>query len=192
MTKYLAKITADSYAKLRDLDKYQLDLTKRTARQEDNNLFTVTGIVSDNQIEQLKSIGYKVEVLSNLHEESMNRKREVSRANRFTKAKGAANVLRSAELGGYMNVDEIETIMVNLANDHPDIISVIDLPNRTWGGRLCKAVRLKVNGNDNSNRTGILITGSMHAREWGGSDICMNFLVNLINYFLISSACLRK
>ena len=33
-------------------------------------------------------------------------------------------------------------------------------------------------------RPGVLITGSMHAREWGGSDICINFLTNLIDGYI--------
>jgi murein tripeptide amidase MpaA len=190
MTKFLVKIIASSYERLRDLENYHLDLKKRTARQENDHSFIITGILTDQQIEQLRSNDYTIEVLSDLYEVSRERKLEVSKANRFSKAKGAFNIRRGAEIGGYMNVDEIDTILINLSNDHRETVSLIDLPYRTWEGRLCKAVRVHVsnddgiNSNNNSDRIGVLITGSMHAREWGGSDICINFLVNLINAYV--------
>ena len=92
MAKFLAKVTADSYDKLRDLDKYHLDLKKRTARQEDDNTYTVSGIITDQQIEQLRSNNYTIKILSDLSEASKNRRQEVSKANRFTRTKGAAHM----------------------------------------------------------------------------------------------------
>ena len=52
MAKSIVRITAKSYEELRGLDKYHLDLKERTARQEDTNKFIVTGILSDEQIQQ--------------------------------------------------------------------------------------------------------------------------------------------
>lgn len=186
MVKSLVKITADSYENLRALDKYHLDLKKRTARQEDDNTYTVSGILTDQIIEQLRSSNYGIKILSDLSEVSRNRRQEVSKSNRFTKAKGSLNIQRSAEMGGYMNVDEVETILINLAKDHSDIVTLIDLPHRTWGDRLCKAVHVHVKGKDetDSDRPGVLVTGGVHAREWGGSDISIKFLVNLINAYV--------
>src|SRR5919202_795355 len=120
MPKSLVRITAGSYEQLRDLDKYNLDLKKRTAREEDDNRFVVVGILSEQQIEQVRSAGYTVEILSDLSQMGRERISEVSRKNRIS----------------------------------------------------------------SSNRVGVLITGSMHAREWGGSDICINFLVKLIDAYL--------
>lgn len=190
MVKFLVRIIASSYEKLRALDKYHLDLKKRTAREEDDNTYVISGILTDQQIEQLRSDDYTIEILLNLSEVSKERKQEVSKANRFSKAKGASNILEGAEIGGYMNTDEIDTVLINLANDHKDIVTLIDLPHRTWEGRLCRTARVHAIGNDETNsnnngdRIGILITGSMHAREWGGSDISLNFLVNLINAYI--------
>ncbi|MEH6852254.1 M14 family metallopeptidase [Bacillus pseudomycoides] len=58
---------------------------------------------------------------------------------------------------------------------------MIKLPNQTWEGRTSHAICLKAG--TNSNRTGVLFTGSVHAREWGGSDICINFLRQLITAY---------
>jgi carboxypeptidase T len=78
MAKFIVRITARSYEQLRGLDKYHLDLKKRTARQEGTDRFIVTGILSDEQIQQVKSAGYTVEVLSDLSQMSKERTQEVS------------------------------------------------------------------------------------------------------------------
>jgi carboxypeptidase T len=181
MAKFIVRITARSYEQLRGLDKYHLDLKKRTARQEGTDRFIVTGILSDEQIQQVKSAGYTVEVLSDLSQMSKERTQEVSKVNRFIKTKKTSELRESAETGGYMNADEVETTLLNLSNAHPEFITLIELPNRTWKDRLCRAVRVHAGNNGGS---GVLITGGMHAREWGGSDICINFLTNLIDAYV--------
>ena len=54
-----------------------------------------------------------------------------------------------------MNDDEVETALLNLSEAHPGIVSLIDLPNRTWEGRLCHAIRIHAgNGaTDNNNES---------------------------------------
>jgi carboxypeptidase T len=181
VTKFIVRITAKSYEELRNLDAYHLDLKKRTARQEDANKFVVTGILNDEQIQKVKSAGYTVEVLSDLSQVSKERIQEVSKSNRFVQAKKTTALRKSAETGGYMNADEVETALLNLSEDHPGFISIIELPNRTHEGRLCRAVHVHAGSSSN---TGVLITGGVHAREWGGSDICVNFLTNLIDAYV--------
>src|SRR5919202_3215413 len=116
MPKSLVRITAGSYEQLRDLDKYNLDLKKRTAREEDANRFVVVGILSEQQIEQVRSAGYTVEILSDLSQMGRERISEVSRKNRFSENRRAAELRESAETGGYMNADEVETALLNLSN----------------------------------------------------------------------------
>jgi carboxypeptidase T len=201
MARFIVRIIADSYEKLRELDKHHLDLKERSARKEENtNKFIVTGILNDDQIQQVKSAGYKVEILSDLSQTSKERIKEVSKTNRFARSQekrtGVSALREDAETGGYMNTDEVETALLNLSEDHSDIVSLIDLPNRTWEGRLCHAIRILAGNQktENSNnkggnkvdqtvRPGVLISGSMHAREWGGSDICINFLTNLLDSY---------
>src|SRR5690348_8314497 len=135
MTKFIVRITAKSYDQLKGLDKYHLDLKKRTARQEGADRFVVTGIASEEQVQELKFAGYGVEVLSNLSQMSKERTQEVSKLNRFSKTKKTSDLRESAETGGYMNADEVETALLNLREAHPDFIDLIELPNRTWQGR---------------------------------------------------------
>jgi carboxypeptidase T len=90
-------------------------------------------------------------------------------------------LVESVETGGYMNADEVETNLLNLSEAHPDFIELIELPNRTLADRLCRAVRVHAGKNSD---TGVFITGGVHAREWGGSDICINFLTKIIDAFV--------
>ena len=91
MARFIVRITANSYEKLRELDKHHLDLKERSARQEDTNKFIVIGILNDNQIQQVKSAGYKVEILSDLSQTSKERIKEVSKTNRFAQTQEKRN-----------------------------------------------------------------------------------------------------
>ena len=187
MTFFLVRITAKSHQDLIELDKYHLDLNKRAARQESVDKFVVTGILTDEQIQKLKDDGYILEVLSDLSKDSEERSKEVSRGNRFSQAKKMSD-FREGSVGGYMNTDEVETALINLQNAHPELVALIDLPYKTHEGRECKAVKIGKNYNNSENNPSILFTGSMHAREWGGSDICINFLISLIDVYLNNSS----
>ena len=123
------------------LDKFHLDLKKRTARQEGTKKYVVVGIATEQQVEQLKESDYSVKILSDLTSSSRDRIREVSKVNRFREGKALGDV-RDASLGGYMNSEEIESALVNLASLHPDYVKLIDLPHKSWEGRASKAVRI--------------------------------------------------
>jgi|SRR5215211_96164 len=190
MAKFIVRIIARSYDELKGLDKYSLDLKEHTAREEDTNRFVVSGMLSEEQIQQLRSAGYTVEILSDLSGAARERTLEVSKANRFSQARRSSELRESAQTGEYMNTDEVETVLLNLSDAHPDLISLIELPNKTWEGRTCRAVYVHAGSTSNnstrlknSDRIGVLLTGSMHAREWGGSDICIDFLLNLLNAY---------
>jgi carboxypeptidase T len=180
MTISSVRIIATSLEELRALDKYELDLKHRAARQLAVNRFMVPGVLTDEQIREVEAAGYTVEVISDLSQVAAERVKEVSRVNRFVEARGLSEFEERAVLG-YMTVDEVESALINLQTLHPDLVTIIELPNRSWENRVSRAVRVRAGMN--ANRVGVLFTGSMHAREWGGSDICITFLVNLINAY---------
>lgn len=182
---FLVRILASTYDGLLGLERFDLDLKKRAARQEGTDRFVVPGILSEEQIVQVKSAGYGVEVVSDLTEVARERITEVSRVNRFAETGGVADFGERAILG-YMTADEVDSALTNLHTLHPDLITLIALPHQTWENRTSHAVRLKAG--TKPNRPGVLFTGSMHAREWGGSDICINFLVSLINVYRSQTA----
>jgi carboxypeptidase T len=86
-----------------------------------------------------------------------------------------------AVLGGYLTPDEVDTALQALAVAHSDVASVIPLPERTWEGRTVHVLRIRAGAE--RERVGVLVTGSMHAREWGGSDICIAFATNLLKSY---------
>jgi murein tripeptide amidase MpaA len=180
MSKFSVKIVANSPEELLSLARFDLDLKNRAARQVGPNRFIVPGVLTDEQIKLVEAAGYAVEIIADLTELGKERSREVSPVDRFAERRGLLE-FESEAVKGYLTPDEVESALINLQALHPSIITLIPLPNATWGGRLCRAVRLRAGTLE--NRAGFLVTGSMHAREWGGSDICVNFLVNLITAY---------
>ncbi len=180
MTVSSVHIIATSLEELRALDKYELDLKHRAARQLAVDRFMVPGMLTDEQIREIEAAGYTVEVISDLSQVAAERVKEVSLVNRFVEARGITEFEERAVLG-YMTADEVESALINLHTLHPDLVTLIELPNRSWENRISRAVRVRAG--TNTDRVGVLFTGSMHAREWGGSDICITFLVNLINAY---------
>ena len=83
-----------------------------------------------------------------------------------------------------MNADEVETALIRLNERYPDISELIELKHKTWNGMLSRAIRVRAGSNNNkSDRVGVMFTGGVHAREWGGSDICIHFLINLLSSY---------
>ncbi|HDR4766204.1 TPA: carboxypeptidase [Bacillus cereus] len=181
MKLYSVRIHSNSHEELKRLEKFDFDLQYRISKKTDVDYYEVPGILTNEQIEKVKQSGYQVEIIEDLNKVAEERKLEVSSVNRFNITNIALEEMDDTVLGGYMTADEVETALIRLSEQFPNLITLIELPNQTWEGRISRAVRLRAG--TNSNRTGVLFTGSMHAREWGGSDICINFLRRLITSF---------
>ncbi|WP_422118128.1 M14 family metallopeptidase (plasmid) [Bacillus thuringiensis] len=179
MNLYSVRISSNSKEKMLNLKSFNLDLQYRVTKKIGTDYYEVPGILSDNQIDKVKQAGYQVDIIDDLNIIIKERQGEISSSNRFI----TSDFMLEEETvrGGYMTVDEIETVLQQLANQFPNLVTLIQLPNQTWEGRTSHAIRLKAGMN--SNRTGVLFTGSVHAREWGGSDICINFLRQLITAY---------
>ena len=77
----------------------------------------------------------------------------------------------------YLNVGEVESALLGLAATYPAICELVTLPNLSIEGRSSHAVRVgRFGGTD---RDAVLLTGAVHAREWGGSEICVNVATDL-------------
>jgi murein tripeptide amidase MpaA len=78
----------------------------------------------------------------------------------------------------YLNIAEVESALSIAASaPYTRFTELIALPNPTWEGRICHAIKI-ANG-DGSNRPGIYFLGGVHAREWGSADILINFVAQL-------------
>ena len=82
----------------------------------------------------------------------------------------------------YLNVTEVETALA-VANGQPNatITQLINLPNQTWEGRACHA--LKIANGSGAGRPGIYFIGGVHAREWGSADILIFFVEQLLQAY---------
>ena len=173
-------IIAGTFQELRKLDQFGLDLKHRAARQEVRSRFVVPGILKAEEIAQVRAAGYEVTIIRDLTAVAEARKRDVYRENRFVTARRAAD-MAARTVEGYLTPEEVEAALVNLSSDFPDLVELIELPHPTWEDRVSHAV--KIGSAMEAGQPTVLFTGSMHAREWGGSDICLSFLINLLSSF---------
>ncbi|MFJ7682307.1 M14 family metallopeptidase [Peribacillus butanolivorans] len=178
MSLYSVRIRGNSHEELIMLDKFNLDIQYRVAKKGEGEFYEVPGILTENQIEQVKEAGYQVEVIDDLNIITKERRQDISCDNEVNTSNIMSEVEVETVRGGYMTVDEIENTLKQIAEQFPNLVTLLQLPNQTWEGRTSHAIRLRAG--TNSNKTGVLFTGSMHAREWGGSDICINFVKQLI------------
>src|SRR5262249_21539102 len=83
----------------------------------------------------------------------------------------------------YLNVDEVESALEVATNvPYCAFTHLITLPNVTWEGRQCHAIKI-ANGS-NLGRPAVYFLGGVHAREWGSSDILINFIEQLERAYL--------
>jgi murein tripeptide amidase MpaA len=186
--RYRVGITAKTIRAVEKLGQYGLDLKRSTAKKKsDDSGFSVSGILSDEQIKELRSSNYVVQIHSDLTKESTKRLQEVSKVNRFENTNQFDEIKEKVDLPTYLNTAEIETVLIKLKGLFPNITELIQLPNPTYEGRLSNAIRVRAGlplSKCKLDRVGVMFIGSMHAREWGGSDICINFLVKLLSSYI--------
>jgi murein tripeptide amidase MpaA len=78
----------------------------------------------------------------------------------------------------YLNVIEVESALsVATSPPYAGFTELITLPNLTWEGRQCHAIKI-ANGSG-SGRPGVYFLGGIHSREWGSPDILINFVEQL-------------
>lgn len=78
---------------------------------------------------------------------------------------------------GYLSVSDVEDRIDEISGKYSRVVSVIDLPHRTWEGRKCRALRI---GRGKEDGPAIVLLGGMHAREWGSPDILIAFAERLL------------
>ena len=82
----------------------------------------------------------------------------------------------------YLNIEEVEDALLSLSKTYNNISQVIELPNQSIEGRTIHALVVGKN-KENKKKKSVLFTGSVHAREWGGSDICVYFVADLLEAY---------
>ena len=85
----------------------------------------------------------------------------------------------------YLNVQEVESAIISLASTYSDLCELITLPLQTHEGRICHALR--IGKKLNSECDCILLTGGVHAREWGSCEICISFASDLLEAYVTNA-----
>ncbi len=80
-----------------------------------------------------------------------------------------------------MSTAEIESALVNFESTYPNLCQRIALPQQTYENRQSHALRIA--NAYSPSRQAVLIIGGVHAREWGGPDIVVNFAGDLLRAY---------
>src|SRR5262249_51795851 len=133
----------------------------QTLTEEDTG-YRVSGLADDEAITRLTSAGYQVE-----------RHEDVDEAAREDLPHNGQFLNQATEMT-YLNVDEVETAIARAAGPpNAGFTELITLPNQTWEGRSCHAIRIHRGA---AVASGVYLLGGIHAREWGSPDILVNFV----------------
>jgi len=178
MTRYHVTISGHNRDVMLDLvRKHKINVfgnsVKKTTVEEG---YDVDGLVEDQDINTLEKEGYKVRINYDVDKEGKTRQQEIGRQNRYAKTFETKADRSVSETGGtYLNIDEVETALKQATSSPNNTFTeLIPLPHRTWEERQTHAI--KMGKGSEPNRIGIYFIGGVHAREWGSSDILINFI----------------
>src|SRR5438876_407178 len=172
MPRYHVKITGQDYDAMADLVRqYRINVNTHTVEKVAGG-YRVDAHANAVQLRRLETAGYSVERYEDADAAGKKRQREVRKVSK--KVSRAAEAVHVATAGQYLNVVEVEQALAALAAPPNDSFArLIPLPNKTWEKRSCNA--LKIGKGSGANRSGCYFLGGVHAREWGSSDILINF-----------------
>lgn len=179
MPRYRVTVTGKTYDAMADLvRRHRLNIAGNTGKKAGRR-YVVDAFADSEQIEALKSDGYDVDVHEDVHEAGTRRQAEVRSMAVHAAAAAPASV---AAANQYLNVDDVESSLASVAGgQNAAFTELVSLPNPTWEGRACSALRIG-KGNQ-AGRSGIFLLGGIHAREWGSPDILINFVQQLCDAF---------
>jgi murein tripeptide amidase MpaA len=86
----------------------------------------------------------------------------------------------------YLNTEEIEDVIISQSNVYSSLSKIIELPKTSVEGRKIHAIIIGKN-KDNKLHNSIFLTGGMHAREWGTSDICVSFASDILEAYTLNT-----
>jgi murein tripeptide amidase MpaA len=173
MTRYRITISGPNAEAMADLvRKYKIDILSSTVSYNKDTGHAVDAIANTDEIKSLEDAGYQIERHEDVDEVGKTRQMEVGKVNRYMQTVPMEESLH------YLNVEEVESALsVATSDPYTAFTQLITLPNLTWEGRQCHAIKI-AKGN-NPGRPGVYFIGGVHAREWGSADILINFVEQL-------------
>ncbi|MFF5447682.1 M14 family metallopeptidase [Streptomyces sp. NPDC012888] len=79
----------------------------------------------------------------------------------------------------YMNIVEVESGLSSLGTAFPATSDLVELPEPSVEGRTCHALRIGTHRREPKNA--VVLTGGVHAREWGSCEILLDFAADLLH-----------
>ena len=193
VTRYFVQIEARSKQALIALQKLELDLFQPTAKaKEDENKFTIEGLITLEEVGKLVEKEYKVlvkkpslpETPATLETTSF-RDWVGTTETRLKEMKKKDFTSFSASSSGYLTTDGIDAAIQHIARSYSSLVETIVLPEKTHEGRKCRALKIRT---DNATpKTGILLLGGVHAREIVNPDTLVNLASNLCQAYSSST-----
>ena len=182
MPRYRVTIAGKNYDAMADLvRKHRLNIAGHTGKKAGRGRYVVDAFADSDQIERLRSEGYRVDVREDVQKAGKKRQAEV----RSLALRGLTKNVAAAD--HYLNVADIESsLAAAAAGANAGFTRLIQLPNKTWERRECHAIKI-AHGNQ-AGRPGIYLLGGIHAREWGSPDILINFVEQLCEAFRTQSS----
>jgi len=184
MTRFHIKISGKNRDSMADLvRKYKINIFNHGISYNKEAGYLIDAMADSEEIKLLEKNSYTVEIIENLDEVGKIRQKEVGTGNRYIQQSQPQERLSSSENPAttldntlsYLNVDEVETALsVAASAPYTTITQLIPLPESTWDGHRCSAI--KIANRSNSSRPGVYFIGGVHAREWGSSDILIYFI----------------
>ena len=176
MRRFRVTIRGKTYDAMVELiRKYRVSIAGHTGKKVRGG-YVVDALVDSDQIELLRADGYRVDICEDAQEEGRKRQAEVRS---LAVRRGVTHV---GAADHYLTVDDVEHLLANVAAaPNTAFTQLIALPNKTWEGRNCHAIR--IGHGTQANRPGIYLLGGVHAREWGSPDILINFVEQLCDAY---------
>ncbi len=180
MPRYRVTISGKTYDEMADLvRKHKLNIAGHTGKKVGRG-YVVDAFADSDQIATLRSEGYGIDVREDVREAGKQRQAEVQA---LALAATAPSV---ATADHYLTVDDIEASLATAAaGPNAGFTQLTKLPNKTWEGRDCHAI--KIAHGSQAGRPCIFLLGGVHAREWGSPDILINFVEQLCDAFRTQS-----
>jgi carboxypeptidase T len=160
--------------------KYHVKLSSHDAKMAPEGGYRVDIYAEDQEAAKLVTAGYRAERRDDPEAGGRERQAELRAALQKT---GPAHALHPTAANRYLLVEEVEATMAALVTANRKITELIDLPNKTWEGRACTAIRIGAPGTGTSARPGVYFLGGVHAREWGSPDILITFTTRLLEAY---------
>jgi carboxypeptidase T len=181
MPRHRYTVYGKDYDAMADLvRKYHVKLWSHDAKGVPGGGFRVDIDAEEEEVTKLVAAAYRAERREDPEVGGRERQAELRAALQRT---GPADALHPTVVNRYLLVEEVEATVVALAKANQKITELISLPNKTWEGRACTAIRVGAPTTGAPARPGIYFLGGVHAREWGSPDILINFMTRLVQAY---------